>query len=66
MRARIPIPSIVKGCATKTRFRSEPIAQERANQIRAKTGKQLFPYWCGICNHWHLTRQSKPVPANTE
>jgi hypothetical protein len=45
-------------CTRKVRYRSETGAKRSAEQQVAK-GRDLTPYYCGLCGGYHLTKRRK-------
>lgn len=44
-----------KMCFNKKTFYREAMAWQSARTIRKGSEKQLQPYPCPVCHHWHLT-----------
>jgi chorismate mutase len=47
-------------CIGKIRITSLEKAERKVEHVKIKYGQVQRPYWCGICEGYHLT--SKPLP----
>ncbi len=56
----------IKGCMTKTRYRTESRAKAVAEQVNIKRGVQLRHYYCNECLGFHLTKQLEDKTNGTK
>ncbi len=50
--------SVVHGCKAKARYNTENVAIEVARRRHALVGVKLSPYYCGMCDGYHLSKRS--------
>ncbi len=56
----------IKGCMTKTRYRTESRAKAVAEASYIKRGVTLRHYYCNECLGFHLTKQLKEPSDGTK
>lgn len=42
------------GCAGKVHYRTRALAKNAAKAILQRRKDKLFPYFCEVCDGWHL------------
>jgi hypothetical protein len=56
-------PALHRACLGKNRYTTEDFASKLAKRIHDERGTDLRPYYCGMCQGWHLTKQPKKATA---